>query len=171
MKKSVLLSLVFMTANFAISNLAAQQVGPFVIGAGFIEYSGINDRLSSTIGQVIVPTLESQNKSITQGFHQPGYGIFVSTLNTRAASLLVKAYPNPFSEEINLDFGGAYFKDLQVNIFDVTGKQVSLLKFSNSAVTGEKAVIQTSTLPSGIYIIKVSTSDNTIFNDIKLTKI
>jgi photosystem II stability/assembly factor-like uncharacterized protein len=67
------------------------------------------------------------------------------------------AMPNPFNGETNVVVSAANNEDVQINIFDMTGRIVSEIK----AITNQKFVIGAE-LENGVYIINATTQDGTI---------
>ena len=61
----------------------------------------------------------------------------------------LSVYPNPATNEIKIDLSSFNRAELQINIFDITGKVVSVNKMQNNK-------IDISNLKSGVYFIKAS---------------
>lgn len=61
----------------------------------------------------------------------------------------LSVYPNPATNEIKIDLSSFNRAELQINIFDITGKVVSVNKMQNNT-------IDISNLKSGVYFIKAS---------------
>lgn len=74
--------------------------------------------------------------------------------NFVATGIEMIAIPNPFSGETNILVSSALIEDVQINIFDMTGRLVKDLK----TVTNEKFVVG-SELENGVYIINATTQD------------
>ena len=153
-------SLVFFFLASTLNAVFAQSINPFVIGSGFSEYNGSEYLLSSTIGQVITPTIESNSNIVTQGFHQPDYKLFISVNEVNPFKLNVKAYPNPFQESFFIDLGSPFNENVQVIVFDITGKSL-IGSFSQEGMSSSNFIsVNTQNLPSGSQVA-----------DLKLTKI
>ena len=67
---------------------------------------------------------------------------------------MVSIYPNPVREELNLEFEKVY-EQIELNLFDVTGKLIRKHEFSNS----QKEKIQLN-LPSGVYVLQIQLDQN-----------
>jgi len=78
-------------------------------------------------------------------------------------SLSVNVYPNPVSQQLNIEVAGKIDGNAKVIISDMVGKAVRTI-----ALTGNTAVVDMNNLPSGIYMIKYS--DNSQSSVIKVTK-
>jgi hypothetical protein len=110
-----------------------------------------NYLVSQSIGQASVIGTSSKNGfTLRQGYQQPPEtfkkGIFNnSTLNT-------KVYPNPFKELITIAFSEAIHTDVQVSLFDISGRRLYLETFKAAQV------LQMSLFPdsNGIYFLNIS---------------
>jgi hypothetical protein len=76
----------------------------------------------------------------------------------------INAMPNPFSGETNIVVVAADNEDLQINIFDMTGRLVTEFK----AVSNQKFVVGAD-LDNGVYIINATnqSGSQSIFRIIK----
>ena len=77
--------------------------------------------------------------------------------------LSVNVYPNPVSQQLNIEVAGKIDGNAKVIVTDMVGKTVRTI-----AMTGNTAVVDMNNLPSGIYMIKYS--DNSQSSVIKVTK-
>jgi hypothetical protein len=68
----------------------------------------------------------------------------------------VKLYPNPASEEINIEAG--IFSGLDIQITDILGKAIYV-----SEMQSDKQVINTSVLNNGIYFVTLKEKDKVVF--------
>lgn len=68
-------------------------------------------------------------------------------------------YPNPFSDEISISFGTALEKDVDVTLFDVSGRVV--VKYENMDFSINKK-IDLSDLVKGMYVINVKSDNKSI---------
>jgi len=79
-------------------------------------------------------------------------------------SIMVQVYPNPFNQKLNISINGSVNEQVDVLIYDITGKIVYSTIFS-----GNYHVIELdSSLPNGVYFMKTRI-DNTI-NHVKIIK-
>ena len=79
--------------------------------------------------------------------HESSVGI--NNVSTVAA----KVYPNPASEILNIDLSDSNFKE--VAVMDITGRTLS-----TQLITAAHIEINTSSLPAGAYMLKLSGTDN-----------
>lgn len=84
--------------------------------------------------------------------------------NFNVVGLEMNAMPNPFSGETNIVVSASGNEDVQVNIFDMTGRLVKEIK----AVTNQKFVVGAE-LENGVYIINATNQagDKSVFRLIK----
>jgi hypothetical protein len=74
--------------------------------------------------------------------------------------MVVKIYPNPFDEKLNLDFGTSLDKPFVVAIYNSEGRKIY------SRVLRQNPIIKTELFPSGIYILSVTGSDGQHFSEV-----
>jgi Pregnancy-associated plasma protein-A/Secretion system C-terminal sorting domain len=71
-------------------------------------------------------------------------------------SIEISVYPNPFASELNITYKNASEKMISgsIKLYDITGKIIT-----TQTIQSQKTSINVSNLPSGIYILKVFSSD------------
>lgn len=67
---------------------------------------------------------------------------------------LVKLYPNPTNGELNMHYKSTSGQEMQINVFDLTGKQV--FEKTNNFTVANSTSLDLSTLVSGVYLVKVN---------------
>ncbi|HYG15665.1 MAG TPA: T9SS type A sorting domain-containing protein, partial [Bacteroidia bacterium] len=68
-------------------------------------------------------------------------------------------YPNPFSEQINIQVPGEYAgKEITLKLYDITGRIV--LEKNNDGPHNTEIQLDTEMLPKGIYILTVQSGIN-----------
>ncbi|MFW6327207.1 MAG: T9SS type A sorting domain-containing protein [Bacteroidota bacterium] len=72
-----------------------------------------------SIGESAIETLSDGEYTITQGFHQST--IVITSIKGEIPDEIVKVYPNPTSDEVNIAVEGKYVIE-QVKLFDTQGK-------------------------------------------------
>ncbi len=75
-------------------------------------------------------------------------------------NLNVNVFPNPARVEMNVDVRFADFQDFSYSIFDLTGRELTQQFYKN--VYSRRLKLDVSLLPPGVYILKVSTKNETI---------
>lgn len=71
------------------------------------------------------------------------------------------AYPVPFGNKLNVDFTSQKSEDVNISIMDASGRLV-INKKINSTTGVNSTEVNTSQLPSGIYILNVQNSDGVV---------
>ena len=72
----------------------------------------------------------------------------------------VKAYPNPFSNDVKIEFSTDKKTDVQIEVVDILGRQVFVSKVENTE--GGIVPLAIGHLSSGAYLLKVSGNQQTI---------
>jgi hypothetical protein len=125
---------------------------------------GVNDVDNIEIVEIDAPagtyTITINNKGNLRGGNE-NYTLLISgadtgTLSTPTEILnSIKLYPNPASDFVNLSMQGQLSgSKIAVDIFDTLGKRVINRTYDNSSSFEQR--INTSSLDSGIYIVKIS---------------
>ena len=76
----------------------------------------------------------------------------ISNIKEYNISSGVRLYPNPATDELTVDNGQIYMKEMYV--YDVVGKEVKHLKSSNTKIT-----VSVGDLCPGVYMVKVLSED------------
>jgi hypothetical protein len=84
-----------------------------------------------------------------------GNGINPTALNTDK-DVVLKAYPNPTANQVNISVENAWIGEYNVSVKDVLGKEVMSQKSNTSAFQ-----VDLTSLPSGLYLIQVSHKNGT----------
>lgn len=107
--------------------------------------------VSQSIGQAsVIGTFSENGFTLRQGYQQPPESFKKGTFNNTA--LNTKVYPNPFKELITITFDEAIHTDVQVSLFDISGRRLYLKIFKSAQV------LQISLFPdsNGIYFLNIS---------------
>jgi hypothetical protein len=75
-----------------------------------------------------------------------------------AAFALQAAYPNPLRSSATLSFDVAEAAHVRVVVYDVQGRQVAVLAEGRFEAASHQVVFDASALPSGVYLMRMSTS-------------
>ncbi len=149
---SLLCGLVFL----ATPSQGQISLAPSVIGAGGAYAENEEISLSWTLGELATSTLTGGDFILTQGFQQAfamGTGIASDELNWN-----ISVYPNPVSDEFRIRFDIRNSEDFLIEIQDVTGRLIRQIQQKN-VNPGDILLINTSTYTTGIYFLKVLSSD------------
>lgn len=121
--------------------------------------------IQQSVGQLSVTGKSESNQTLLrQGFIQAPLG---GSLNIKLAELQISSYPNPFNDQIIIDWSEEMLNEVTIILRDCTGKVV--VETSCSGMIQTWSSIETHHLTVGSYILQV-TSDNRLFTS-KLIKI
>ena len=79
---------------------------------------------------------------------------FATSVSSLQAKSLVKLFPNPVSDVLNISYSGTLLNELQIEILDITGKSVSN-RMIYQVEPGQTVSLNVTTLPKGIYLCKM----------------
>jgi len=77
-----------------------------------------------------------------------------------STSINLVSYPNPFAEQAILRFNLEKSSDVNISIFDITGKAVRTVKAGNFVAGENSIVIQKGNMNSGVYFLKMDAASN-----------
>ena len=106
--------------------------------------------MESTLGETVISTIENGN-ILTQGFHQANLKI---TSVSELTDIELKLYPNPTIGLFTLEFGKN--QGLNIDLSSFNGKTI----FSETIENQNKKTFDISQLTQGIYILKVTNTNN-----------
>lgn len=118
----------------------------------------------------IIKKIEESAHQYTNPDNKLGYGIpdfgkaaelTESTISKFIDQAIIKIYPNPFTEHVNIEITQKLTQDISVKLFNITGYKISEYKYSKV----KSAVIHISDLgklSSGIYLLKITIGDRVI---------
>lgn len=121
-----------------------------------------NFSINWTIGEIAVESYSTPDLILTQGLLQNRINPNVNT-SINDSKTKFRISPNPFSSslEINSTIENSY----SYEILDISGKQITIGLVSSKLIS-----INTSSIPKGIYLIRIITSQNEIIYTQKLIK-
>ncbi len=132
-------NLTALVATFNLSYDASAKV------SSVSQISGLNSNNFSTPVVYTISAQDGTTKNYTVTITKGGAGM------TAHESLQeFSLFPNPFNKEIAISYAGAF----SYEVFDVMGRNI----FPKSAVQMNNAVINTQSLPEGVYFIKLNNS-------------
>ncbi|MDP5082008.1 MAG: T9SS type A sorting domain-containing protein [Winogradskyella sp.] len=137
---------------FGVTNaqiLKKQTLG--VQGSSHFVYANTTSYyLRQSIGQgSVINSFNTEDYSLRQGFLQPvDASVLTSDLDNELKAAI---YPNPFTTEINVQFGEVISDVLQVTMFDVLGRLVYEKEFSPN----ELITIYLDQFSSGHYMLRI----------------
>ena len=152
---SILVALSFVSYSQSISRHVIASEGDW--------YSNSNGSLSWTLGEISVETYSNLPNVLTQGFQQPDSLMFTS-INELEKDFVFSISPNPTIDFVFIKTNS--IKEFKLKIVDVTGKII----FAKENCVGHER-IDLSQFSSGVYLLSISNSKETITSKIKCIKI
>jgi len=167
MKRKILLFLLLLP-GFSLT-WGQVQLSPTVISSagGYAETTDIS--LAWTLGELAVSTLSTTGMILTQGFQQPFLLDIGNAIDDPEFNWSVNAYPNPVSEVLNLRFNIDKTMDLQLELYDITGKKL-FIKMLPSIMPGGRETLDFSGFREGIYILKITSEKQKVRKIYKIQK-
>ncbi len=83
---------------------------------------------------------------------------------------LSPAFPNPAKDEVNINFSLAQAGNVEIALFDVTGKQVENVKLENLQAGSHSTKMDVSSLNAGIYMYSVKANNAQAFSKLTVIK-
>lgn len=160
------LSWIFLVFGLGPTLLLAQiEIAPSVMASSGAYGQNENFSISWTLGEIAISTLHGENMILTQGFQQAldfGVGIQKNEIDWT-----ISVYPNPVHNELNIRFDLRESKDFLLEIQDVTGR-ILMLEPHENVNPGDLVIINTSDFVSGVYFLRILTTD---FRQVKVASL
>lgn len=147
---------------------AQVQLERSVIGSTGGDAESGDLHVSHTVGEAVVTTESSSTIILTQGFHQPTD--FMIGIESAEHGVSITAFPNPTEGTVVLDLTTEKPHEFHVEVFDATGKRV-LSNDNFTARQEHKHTVDLSTVASGNYFIRLSTTEDDFQKSLKVQKI
>jgi len=135
----------FISFFLLCQSIAAQE--NFVSTGG--EKAGKNATISFTIGQIFYHTTSGNSIKLNTGLQIP-YASYVYIKPIREKPKII-AYPNPTIDYLTVDVKNYEFGEMTLNLFNINGKLLE-----SRIIREEKTVLNIEKLPTGIYLINIS---------------
>ena len=85
-------------------------------------------------------------------------------------SSFMNVYPNPATDNITVEFGSTKSKTTYIEMYNLVGERLNQIKLDNTHLQVNKLSVDMSTLPVGIYMIKVISGEEMHTQKVILTK-
>ena len=83
---------------------------------------------------------------------------------------IAAAYPNPFNASFRLEFSLEAAGEIEIALFDLTGRQALEIERGNYLAGRHSTVVQGASLPSGIYIARLAQAGRSSTKKVLLLK-
>ena len=163
MKKSTLkaktLSIALLLGISTTTVLHAQEAATAAGG----EASGSGGSVSYSVGQVAYASASGAGGSVAEGVEQP----FISVVTSieEASDINLSIFPNPTANLLTLSVGKFDTKDLQYQLFDMSGKLLATKKITNSTES-----ISLLELAAATYFLRISNNTHPEVKTFKIIK-
>lgn len=145
------------------------QRNNFQSAAGAFADNGIM-QLQSNVGELMSISLFGSQGMLTQGFIQPEL-LSVSVSDNSSVNITGKAFPNPVSDKLYLEFKQLNLSDVSFSIVDILGKQYSCEIRKTRSEGRELIELNFENLNAGIYFVCVKSSSIHFNQTFKVSKI
>jgi len=170
--KRVPLTFIFYLFTFYLlsgSNGYAQSLSPTVLASSGDYAEAGNMKISWTLGELAVETLDAGSIILTQGFQQPLEIAGPDAMDENQMVWEIKSYHNPVNDKLTLAVKFEMEVDLTYEIFDLTGKKVWISQQRNMPAKYDFTIDMT-LFQKGMYLLKVYSDDQRVHTIIKILK-
>lgn len=148
----------FLFNNINLPDSASDEEG----SQGFVKFK-IKQQPNNEIGTVInndVAIYFDYNEPVITNTATVKIGkVTISNIqNLYNENVEISAYPNPFSEQTIIKVKGENFDKLELNVFDVQGRNVRKMAVAN----GNQFTLKRDGLVHGMYVFEIRTNDKTV---------
>ena len=154
----------FLLFSLSVTCGFGQTLSKQVIGVAGATFENGNNKLSYTVGEVVVGAMTDEDAicQLGNGYY-PSLDLSSTLSNeTPELKLMVKLYPNPITEELFITHPTE--QSFEVSITDDSGKQI--LQITNQI----QQPLDVQNLTSGTYFVTVTTKDTKQTNTYKIIK-
>lgn len=152
------------------STLFSQAVSRYVVSSGGNFSPGSSVGIDSNIGELMSDSFFGGGLLLTQGFEQA-----VLPLATQApvfhAPLLVSVYPNPFANEVWIQFGSSLPQVVSIELKDLQGNRLLYRSINSSQIRDLRFELELSSVAPGAYILSVGNDTNMKIVNFKIIKV
>lgn len=146
-------------------NTKSQTANPHVISSAGNTINNGTYSVSWTLGETVIATISNSNYTLTQGFHQSSYTIVdIKDISKQAKD--IKVYPNPTTDEINIEWENFNQNGSYYTIIDMQGKFID-----KKEIQTQKEKVNMSELATGSYFLKILDKTNSEIKTMKIQKV
>lgn len=156
----------YLLFTFAIFSIKAQTITPIVFGSDGGYSTSASGSISWSMGEPISESYNSAQNITTMGFQQPEINL-PTLIREQGAEASMLVYPNPFVNEIKINFSGMTDGNYNLEIVDALGKLI-YTETENISKNSPIKTIKVSEYAAGNYFLIISNPD--FHKNIKITK-
>lgn len=150
-KHSKILIIIIYWIGFS-SGLWAQQI----VASSGNTFQNSESSISFTVGEVAADTYSTEDKTLTQGFHQTTLTI-TSIEGPVNENFSITAYPNPTCDKVNLLIENENFIGMNYILYDITGKTLH-----SNKIESRQTEISFAEHKTAVYFLKIELSGQEI---------
>ena len=149
MKTFALFIIALLSSSFLFGQSMMKQTLSINGSSEFVYANNKSYFIHQSIGQAsVINTFESNNYQLRQGFLQPIKAALINSGFDTEIDVFV--YPNPFQENINLDFQETMFDEITISLYHITGQLIHQQTYDPS----ESLSLQYYNLAAGAYVLR-----------------
>ena len=146
--------------------LSAQSIDMFVLASAGDDFSNETLSISSTLGEMMIETISSENHILTQGFQQSRLTLD-TWLQDSYNQWEVRIYPNPVEDLLTIHINGDYYGRIRIELFDLKGRKL-MINLSEKPFSMADVQLDLNNIVTGFYLLKITSYD---FKYCKITRI
>jgi len=144
----------------------SQIISPSVIASAGGCDENAYAKISWTLGETVTETETNGDYILTQGFQQGHFNV-ISVQETALPGYSVNVFPNPFTNQLNVNITSPDNSNFQLILFDVNGKIIKNCENNNE----QNFVFENlSEYASGIYFLKAISTNSKYDKTFKIEK-
>lgn len=159
----VLMLLLLVSQGIIVSQQLSHQV--LVPAAGIAVTGALN--YSQTIGETAIEIISCTDYTFTQGFQQPG---ITFAKENQPAGNGVKAYPNPVTDFLSVEFFGDVPRTFRIDLINISGTIVRTEKMVFAGPFWRIQQFSVDQLSKGLFFVRVVSDDGVISRTFKIDK-
>ncbi|MGB1039668.1 MAG: T9SS type A sorting domain-containing protein [Flavobacteriales bacterium] len=149
----------------------AQTIERQVIGSLGGISSGGTYSVDCTVGETVIDTFSSGSILLYQGYHHVNDSNKVASIKEIPLVANYVLFPNPTLDKATLRIIGASKEtNLTITVFSLTGKLISTQTLGVSSTNQSEAKLDISHQSAGVYFVKITDSNSTYSQSLRLVK-
>jgi len=134
------------------------------VNASGSDASGSGGNVAYSVGQIVYTTNTESIGSVSQGVQQT-YEISDVGIKETALTISLVAFPNPTTNDLNLEITDFNNENLSYQLYDMQGK---LLK--NGKILSKQTLIEMTNYPRATYTVNIVSTENQNIQSFKIIK-
>ncbi len=157
MRKTIIIAISILFSGV----IFAQESNLQIISSAGDQFAEADMNISYTIGEPVVSTLQNDNYTLTQGYHQSGSTVTRIDFS-ESRELDLKLFPNPTTRFLNIN---GEVTGLTCIVYDMSGKLIH-----QEEVSGSNLVLDLSYYADGTYLLNLLDASGKPVEKFKIVK-